>query len=108
MDFVGLSKPLSQTALDQAGSIVDIPNAALWAVIHVESSGAGYQPDRRPKILFERHKFHRATSGVFDDSHPDISNPRSGGYGAGGVHQYDRLAQAIGLNRKAALESASW
>ena len=108
MDFAGLSKPLSQAALDQAGSIVGIPDAAMWAVIHVESSGAGYQPDRRPKILFERHKFHRATSGVFDDSHPDISNPISGGYGAGGAHQYDRLAVAIGLNRKAALESASW
>ena len=59
MQFVGLSKPLTQQALDEAGQIVGIPNAAMWAVIHVESSGAGYQPDRRPKILFERHVFHR-------------------------------------------------
>ncbi|MBX9843406.1 MAG: N-acetylmuramidase domain-containing protein [Xanthobacteraceae bacterium] len=108
MDFAGLSKPLTQDALDQAGGIVGIPNAAMWAVIHVESSGAGYQPDRRPKILFERHKFHRATNGRFDHSHPDISNPTAGGYGAGRAHQYDRLAVAISLNREAALESASW
>ncbi|MGG7377547.1 N-acetylmuramidase domain-containing protein, partial [Escherichia coli] len=42
----------------------------MWAVIHVESSGAGYQADRRPKILFERHVFHRLTGGRFDAAHP--------------------------------------
>jgi hypothetical protein len=107
MSFVGLSKPLTQEALDEAAAIVGIPITAMWAVIQVESSGAGYLPDRRPKILFERHKFHRATSGMFDN-HPDISNASPGGYGAGGAHQYDRLEKAIALNRKAALESASW
>src|SRR5207342_3941345 len=30
------------------------------------------------------------------------------GYGAGGAHQYDRLAEAIPLDRTAALASASW
>jgi hypothetical protein len=107
MAFEGLGKPLTQDALNEAAGIVGIPNAAMWAVIHVESSGAGYLPDRRPKILFERHKFHRATSGEFDN-HPDISNASPGGYGAGGAHQYDRLEKAISLNRKAALASASW
>jgi hypothetical protein len=108
MAFAGPGKPLTQRALDEASGIVGIPNAAMWAVIQVESSGAGYQPDRRPKILFERHLFHRATGGRFDASHPDISNPRAGGYGAGGAHQYDRIAEALALNRKAALQSASW
>ena len=61
MEFAGLSKPLTQQALDEAGQIVGIPNAGMWSVIHVESSGAGYQADRRPKILFERHVFHRFT-----------------------------------------------
>src|SRR5262249_17260913 len=72
------------------------------------SSGAGYLDDRRPKILFERHLFHRATGGRFDASNPDISDPRSGGYGLGGAHQYSRLAEALTLDRKAALSSASW
>lgn len=108
MDFAGLSKPLTQVALDQAAAIVGVPNAAMWAVIHVESSGAGYQDDRRPKILFERHKFHHATGGRFDATHPGISNPSAGGYGPGGAHQYDRLAEAIALDREAALASASW
>lgn len=108
MEFAGPGKPLTQRTLDEAGAIVGIPNAAMWAVIQVESSGAGYQPDRRPKILFERHKFHRATGGRFDATHPGISNAKAGGYGAGGAHQYDRLAEALALDRKAALASASW
>jgi hypothetical protein len=108
MAFAGSGKPLTQRGLDAAAGIVDIPMAAMWAVIQVESSGAGYLDDRRPKILFERHKFSHATGGRFDDSHPGISNPVGGGYGAGGAHQYDRLAEAVELDRKAALESASW
>ena len=108
MDFAGLGKPLTQKALDDAGGIVDIPTAAMWAVIHVECAGAGYLDDRRPKILFERHLFHRATGGRFDTTHPDISNPRSGGFGLGGAHQYSRLEEALTLDRKAALSSTSW
>jgi hypothetical protein len=108
MAFAGPGKPLTQKALDEAGDIVGIANAAMWAVIQVESAGAGYDPDRRPKILFERHKFSGATGGRFDATHPGISNPARGGYGAAGAHQYDRLAEALALDRKAALESASW
>src|SRR5688500_8748204 len=108
MEFAGPGKPLTQESLDEAGAIVGIPNSALWAVIQVESSGAGYQADRRPKILFERHKFSKATGGRFDATHPGISNPSAGGYGAGGAHQYDRLAEALPLDRNAALASASW
>jgi len=108
MEFAGPGKPLTQEALDEAAGIVGIPGAAMWAVIQVESSGAGYLEDRRPKILFERHLFHRATGGSFDLTHPDISDPKRGGYGAGGAHQYDRLAEAIDLDRDAALASASW
>jgi hypothetical protein len=108
MSFAGPGKPLTQAALDEAAAIVGIPNTAMWAVIHVESSGAGYLDDRRPKILFERHKFSRATSHHFDQTHPNISNPVAGGYGAGGAHQYERLDEAIALDRRAALASASW
>ena len=108
MEFAGPGKPLTQRILDEAGEIVRVSDAAMWAVIQVESAGAGYLADRRPKILFERHLFHRATRGRFDDSNPDISDPTAGGYGAGGAHQYERLAEAMSCDRQAALESASW
>jgi hypothetical protein len=48
------------------------------------------------------------TGGLYDASHPDISAPSEGGYGAGGANQYNRLAEAVTLDRQSALKSASW
>lgn len=62
----------------------------------------------RPKILIERHWFSRLTQGQFNVQAPDISNATSGGYGAGGAFQYERLAKVIAMNRTAALKSTSW
>ena len=108
MEFAGHSIPISAQALDfTAGSLgVDLP--AVWAVLTVETSGCGFLPDRRPKILFERHKFHSATDGRFGRTAPDLSAPTQGGYGAGGSNQYNRLARAMALDETAALESTSW
>ncbi len=57
--------------------------ATLKAIDDVESGGSGFlKSSGRPKILFERHLFHRFTNpvGRFSVSHPDISNSRPGGY----------------------------
>jgi hypothetical protein len=85
-----------------------IKAAELWTVLTVETSGCGFLPDRRPKILFERHIFSRETESQFDAPNPDISDRTPGGYGAGGANQYSRLQQALALDRKAALRSTSW
>lgn len=85
---------------------VDVP--VIKAVAEVESRGDGFLPDGQPVILFERHVFHKLTQGKFSKSHPDISNPRAGGYGKPGQHQHDKLARAVELDREAALQSASW
>ncbi len=106
--FTGSAEPLTQSGLSQVQALLGVVPAAVWAVVSVETSGCGFLPDRRPKILFERHIFHRETHGAFDASAPDISNPTAGGYGDPGAHQYDRLSKAIVLNRTAALHSASW
>jgi hypothetical protein len=105
--FSGPATPLDDDAIADAAKKLDCEVASVRAVIDVESRG-GFLPDGRPKILFERHYFSRLTKGQFNASHPDISNPKWGGYGAGGAHQYDRLNEAIALNRDAALRSASW
>jgi hypothetical protein len=106
--FTGTGKPLSESGLAQAAGTLGVGLPALWAVMTVETRGCGFLADRRPQILFERHVFHRRTSGRHSATAPEVSAPTAGGYGATGSHQYDRLEQAIALDRKAALESASW
>jgi hypothetical protein len=106
-DFHGTAAPLDKTGFDEALSALQAESASLWAVLKVETKGFGFLPDRRPKILFERHIFHKRTDGRFSAKHPGISNPDDGGY-SGGAAEYDRLADAMKLDRAAALESASW
>jgi hypothetical protein len=107
MDFRGTALPLSTDGFDAALDILEVPAAEAWTVMAVETGGCGFLSDRRPAILFERHIFHQRTAGAFDVTHPGISATASGGY-LGGSQEYDRLAEAVALNRAAALESASW
>ena len=99
--------PLREHDYNRAAARLRCPVAAVCAVAAIESAGRGFLPDRRPKILFERHVFHRETAGRYDAAHPRISDPAPGGY-LGGAREYDRLEEALGLDRKAALRSASW
>ena len=105
-EFAGSAEPLDDEAIEAAARKIGCQVAVVRAVIDVESRG-GFLGNNRPKILFERHYFSRLTQGKFDASHPQISNPVWGGY-QGGAREYERLAQAMGLDRSAALRSASW
>ncbi|NIR60877.1 MAG: DUF3380 domain-containing protein, partial [Gammaproteobacteria bacterium] len=69
---------------------------------------SGFLEDKRPKILFESRWFHKLTDGRFDDSHPGLSTPKWVRNYEGGAKEYDRLAEALALDREAALKSASW
>lgn len=108
MQFVGKSLAMSADGLAKAATALSVGTAEIAAVFSVETHGAGYLPDRRPQILFERHVFSRLTGGKYDATNPDISAPTPGGYGNSGAHQHDRLAEALSLDREAALSSASW
>jgi hypothetical protein len=117
MTFHGKGRPMTEAgmaaALEHLGldPVVDLP--VLWAVLLVESRGFGFLPDRRPKILFERHVFHKETGGRFAQAAPDLCDPRGGGY-QGGAAEFDRLTRALnlcrtaGLGEEPALRSASW
>lgn len=114
--FIGTAEALSQEGFDRVCDLLSIKAAEAWAVLAVETSGCGYLTQRSPQILFERHKFHAFTRGVFDATCPDLSNPNPGGY-AGGVAEYARLNAAIALQHAsltppaveiAALEATSW
>lgn len=108
MEFVDKATPLSTGGFDQASSDLGIEAAKLLAVFDIESKKCGFLDDRRPVILFERHKFDERTKGKYRVTHPDLSIPHAGGYGKGGAAQYDRLARACTLDRSAALWSTSW
>jgi len=105
-EFTGKGSPLSQNGLDTALHQLGCDKESLWALVTVETSGFGFLPDRRPKILYERHIFHQLTKGAYDDV-PDLSSVMRGGY-FGGAAEYDRLARAMNLDADAALESVSW
>lgn len=106
LEFSGQATKLNDAAIEGAAAKIGCQVASVRAVIDVESRG-GFLADGRPKILFERHYFARLTKNRHNADHPDISNPKWGGY-RGGAAEYDRLARAIRLNRDAALRSASW
>jgi hypothetical protein len=110
MDFTGAARPLDPQDVAAVAAELRCEAAAIWAVCDIESAGSGFLPDKRPKILFEAHVFGRLTAHRWDATHPNISSPvwNRALYGADGKHQYDRLAEAISLDRAAALQAASW
>jgi len=101
------SKPLTAAEFSASLSALGADAAAVWSLLAVESGKAGYLPDRRPQILFERAKFHQLTQGAYDQLHPRISASTWGGY-TGGAAEYARLGEAYALAPDAALQSASW
>lgn len=110
LEFAGAAMPLTDADIADAAARLGIEAAVIAAVAEVESAGGGFLPDKRPKILYEAHVFGRMTLHRYDASHPNISAPAwdRSLYGAAGAHQYDRLHEAIQLDRLAALQSTSW
>lgn len=98
---------ISEEAFRVAAANLGCEVAAIKAVAKVEAPKGPFLDTGEPPVLFERHIFHRQTSGKWSASHPSISNPRAGGYGKES-EQHNRLQLAAGLDRDAALKSASW
>lgn len=84
----------------------------LEAVRAVEAGGGGFDKAGRPKILYERHKFHRFTRGRHSPSW--FSQSASGGYTIdadrnGVLDSWDKLSAAIATGEvDAAFEACSW
>lgn len=104
---------LRQSDLEAAALRLDVPLAALMAVNEVESNGAGFLPDGRPVILFERHIMYRllGESGHDDAAlaalYPALVNPKRGGY-MGGATEHARLKTARQIDNDCALQATSW
>jgi hypothetical protein len=107
MKFKCKGLPLDDEGVDRVCGTLGVTDAEVWAILTVETNGFGFLKDRRPRILFERHKFHGFTNGIHDGGNPDVSDSKPGGY-VGEEGEYIRLEKAMALDREAALQSASW
>lgn len=108
-----IEKPINKklTASDYAvvARIIGCEVATVRAVVQVESSGAGFLADGRPKILFEAQWFGYFTGDRYNQTHPDISSLTwNSDLYVGGAGEWTRLEKAAVLDRTAALKSASW
>jgi hypothetical protein len=119
MEFIGNPQPINRQSLIKVLNSLGLTSedsAYIWAIVEVETAsvtqGFGFRLDRRPQMLFERHKFREFTDGIYDKSTPEISGP-PGNYGTFN-EQYKKLEKAIALCEKdgsglePALKSASW
>ena len=104
LEFAGNATPLDDAAIEAAAKKLDCQVAAVRAVIDVESRG-GFLPDKRPKILFERHYFSRLTKRKFDGSHPHISHPKWGNYKVCGFGSGEDFVKAMVSGEPAQLDA---
>ena len=93
----------------RAGRSMQVEPAKIWAVWDVEAAGDAFV-NGRPTILFEPHRFSRATGGEFDKSHPRISSAKWNRklYPASQDGRYAQLLDAVGLDVDAGFASASY
>jgi len=108
---------LTYVQFTEAAAILDVEIAAIKAVNTVESSGNGFLPDGRPKILFEGHIFWKELKHVNIDPVPLQAGNEDILYSKWDIDlvrpyykmdQYQRLEKAKRINEDAALKSASW
>lgn len=100
-------KGVSEKDYSLAASQLKVEVAVIKTIAEVETTGEAFDSSGCPRILFERHYFHRSTAGKYDTTYPDISNKTAGGYGKFS-EQYGKLEKAYKLDANAALSSASW
>jgi peptidoglycan hydrolase-like protein with peptidoglycan-binding domain len=101
--------------IDTIAKQFDLPISMLKAIREVEGKSDGFQPDGRPIILFERHKFYLYYSKIasaakvieVSGKNPDICNIQEGGY-VGGTGEYNRLHKAYGFDAVSANMSTSF
>jgi hypothetical protein len=94
---------VTEEQLRNLAEMADVQYEQLVAVANVESSGGGYDSGGKPKMLFERHKFHSCTGGKYSTT--SYSNPSAGGYNE---DSWEKLGMALAKDVECAFKSASW
>ncbi|PWC44283.1 N-acetylmuramidase domain-containing protein [Azospirillum sp. TSO22-1] len=110
--FSGAATPIGSDDILRIAESLGVEPAVVRAVDTVETGGVGgflSDGSGRPRILVEAHLFSAATGRRWDTSHPGISSPTwNRALYRGGAAEYLRLAEALELDREAALKAASW
>lgn len=105
----GPDTKLTDDDLRAVAKSLKVSFAQVKAVTNVESAGAGFFAGR-PVILFEPHRFSKATKGRFDKTAPQVSYPRwdPKRYPKTQDGRYDQLLAAVKLDVAAGFASASY
>ncbi|WP_066723602.1 N-acetylmuramidase family protein [Sphingomonas pituitosa] len=95
--------------IEDAADRLKVDPAAIWAVWDVEGSASPFIAGR-PTILFEPHRFSRATGHRYDASHPKISSRtwNRALYPGSQVGRWNQLLEAVALDLDAGFASASY
>lgn len=107
--FKGKAKRLDDIDLPRIGRLIGVGEDEIHAIIDVETEGGGFDAQGRPKMLFEPHVFYRelgeAKRRIAENA--GLAYPRWG-QKSYPKDSYPRLAQAMKIDRPAALRSCSW
>ena len=114
MNFIGSARKATEDDFKAAADSIGVPLAAFKAVTAVEAAGSGFDSDKRPKALFERHIFYRELR-----TQPDMQQlamdeklayPKWGQlpYPKGSDAVYEEIERACKIDEDAALCSVSW
>lgn len=124
--YIGTGAKASAADIAAAAASINIPAIRLRALLAVETSGKGFDPQRRPIILYEPHVLHRVvlpstkgTSPAALDRQRQLKALTQGvlaypawgtrPYPAGQDAQYKRLdAAAAIVGQEAAVQACSW
>lgn len=114
MNFIGSGKRLSDEQIFDVANELGVEGIALKAVLHVETSGVGFDSINRPKALFERHIFYRLLKDKLDKQQQAVDQklayPKWGTmpYPRTSDGTYEEIERAMSIDEDAALSSASW
>lgn len=106
-------KSLTEADYQWAADFLKDDVASIKAVKEVEAPNGGFLKDGRVTILFERHVMYRQLTAnnidpeKYTGKYPELVNKKTGGY-LGGSKEHNRLKTAKLIDKRSALESASW
>jgi hypothetical protein len=107
--FKGAAVRLDDIDIPRIASEIGCGEDEVHAFMEAETRGSGFDPQRRPRILFERHKFYLyCPKGKLATAvKAGLANKSAGGYGKE-AEQYSKLQRAMAIDEHSALLSCSW